>query len=33
LRFYNESLVLARNSNIGFSESDVEKRIRIISDK
>ena len=33
LRFYNESLALARNSNIGFSESDVEKRIRIISDK
>lgn len=33
LRFYNESLALARNSNIGFSESDVEKRIRTISDK
>lgn len=33
LRFYKDSLILARNVNISFSKVDVEKRIETILDK
>ena len=33
LRFYKESLILSSEKNIGFSKSDVNNRIKIISEK
>jgi len=33
LRFYKESLLLSSEQNIGFSKSDVNNRIEIISEK